>query len=117
MKNLVNLLCAGACLTLPVLMSISSANAAVPGRGSIVKLNGEGFRICRAFDANDTKAWTASANGILLDGTGSGDFNKYFSVRTCFKTKAECQNFIDRIDHTILGIEYLRHAGCKPRNS
>ena len=73
MKNLLSLLCAGACLSLPILMSIGSASAAVPGRGPIVKINGEGFRICRAFDANDTKAWTARANGLLIDGAGNGD--------------------------------------------
>ena len=117
MKNLLSLLCAGACLSLPILMSIGSASAAVPGRGPIVKINGEGFRICRAFDANDTKAWTARANGLLIDGAGNGDYNRYFSVRTCFKTKAECQNFIDRIEHKIHGVDYIRYAGCKPRNS
>lgn len=98
----------------PILTAASTSYAAIPGRGAITKINSEGFRKCKAFDASGTKAWTANAKGRLED--GSGGFLDIFNIKTCFTTKAECNKFISRIHHHVLAIEELRYARCKVRN-
>ncbi len=111
MKKIFLAIAVSAIVATPIL---SAANAAIPGRGAIVKINGEGSRKCKAFDASGTKAWTANAKGRLEE--GSGGFLDIFNIKTCFATKAECNRFIDRIHHHILAIEELRFARCKVRN-
>jgi len=100
-------------LALPVLTTASTSEAAVAGRGSITKINGEGFRKCRAFDESGAQAWTANAKGRLEE--DSGGFLDIFNIKTCFATKAECEKFIGRIHHHVLGIEELRFTSCKVR--
>lgn len=114
MKKLFLTLAVGFVAASPILSAASTSQAAVPGRGSIVKLNGEGFRKCKAFDASGTKAWTAKIKG-RLDDDDTNPFS-HFNIKSCFKTQAKCQNFIDRIHHQVLLIEEIRYTNCKVRN-
>ena len=113
MKQVCLSLLFGITLALPVSITPSTSEAAVAGRGSITKINGEGFRKCKAFDESGAKAWTANAKGRLEE--DSGGFLDIFNIKTCFATRAECEKFIDRIHHHVLGIEELRFTSCKAR--
>lgn len=91
-----------------------SVNPNFPG-AAVTKLNGQGFRACKAL--GDT-GYTAIARGILGDG-GGGDRSsgfRNFQVRFCFKTRGGCENFISRIHHHISQIDLLRVAKCSARS-
>ena len=113
MKKIILSLAVSVMMASPILTAVSSAHAAVPGRGSITKINGEGFRKCKAFDSSGAQAWTANAKGRLEE--DSGGFLDIFNIKTCFATKSECNRFINRIHHHVLGIEELRYARCTAR--
>lgn len=113
MKKIILSLALGAMVASPILTAASISQAAVAGRGSITKINGEGFRKCKAFDKSGAQAWTANAKGRLEE--DSGGFLDIFNIKTCFATKSECSRFIDRIHHHVLGIEELRYARCTER--
>ena len=113
MRKIVLSLALSTMVASPILMVASTSQAAVAGRGSITKINGEGFRKCKAFDESGTQAWTAKAKGRLEE--DSGGFLDIFNIKTCFATKSECNRFIDRIHHHVLGIEELRYARCTER--
>lgn len=96
------------------LFTLQANAAAVAGRGPVVRLNGEGFRICKAFDKKGTPAWTAKVRGKFLDNTG---FTDKFKITTCFATQSECEKFVFGIENVLVGVERLFFAKCKPRVS
>ncbi|MEM9333183.1 MAG: hypothetical protein AAGA53_17810 [Pseudomonadota bacterium] len=100
-----------ATLALPVVETITPAGAAVPGRGPVVRINGEGKRICDAFADRGTPYWSAKVRGRLED--DSGGFTDRFQIRTCFESRAKCDHFLNRIHHTILSIEEIYFIRCK----
>ncbi|MEM7216405.1 MAG: hypothetical protein AAF423_12760 [Pseudomonadota bacterium] len=111
MKKLANALLLGALIAIPAIETINPAGAAVPGRGPVVRINGEGKRICDAFASKGGNYWSAKVRGRLDD--DSGGFTDRFQVRTCFATKAECNHFLNRIHHTILSIEEIYLIRCR----
>lgn len=116
MKQVSKIIAAGFFAAASLTSMTQSANAVsanYPG-AAVAKINGQGFRTCKAMGDS---GYTAVARGILGDGGGgsnSGGF-RYFQVRTCFKTSSACDKFINRIDHKISQIEELYYAGCKSR--
>ncbi len=87
-------------------------NKNFPG-STVARINGEGFRICKAMGDN---GYSAVARGYLSDGGGQreGGF-RYFQIRTCFETHSQCEHFISRIHHQISGIQRLDYLRCKSR--
>ena len=99
----------------PILTTINTSQATtVAGPGPIIKINSDGFKKCRAFDANGTKSWTAKIRGRLVD--NSGTFQDKLNIKTCFTTKAACDKFVNRIHNLVLGIEEIRYTRCSIRN-
>ncbi|MGI9351749.1 MAG: hypothetical protein ACR2O3_09320 [Rhizobiaceae bacterium] len=96
--------------------AVTSANAIAPNfpGAAVAKINGEGFRICRAMG---NSGYSAVARGILGDGGGGDRSSGYrsFQIRTCFQSRAQCEHFLDRIHHRISQIEQLHYIGCKSR--
>ena len=94
----------------------TSANAVAPNfpGAAVMKINSDGFRICRAMG---NTGYSAVARGILGDGGGghrTAGF-RHFQIRTCFRSRAQCEHFLDRIHHRISQIEQLHYIGCKSR--
>ena len=102
----------------PLATSLTPAQATIPvnsASAQIVKINGEGFRACRALGKNGFKA---SVSGISDDG-GGGDRSagfRYFRVNNCFETRAQCNKFLDRIHHKVPGIYKIHYIACKARS-
>ena len=115
MKTAPMLLMAGMIALSPLALA-NQAGAVAPNfpSAAITKINYDGFHICKDMGAS---GYTAVARGILGDGGGGdrGASSRYFQVRTCFTTLAQCSRFIDRIHHRISKIDELRHASCSPR--
>ncbi len=116
MTNKVKTLLAGVFVALTVAGPTTTPAAAgsnFPGY-TISKLNGKGFRICKSFGKS---GYTAVVRGLVTGGGGrDGSGFRNFQVRTCFKTKSECDHFISRIHHTIGRIERIRHISCRSRS-
>lgn len=94
-------------------MAASSAAPNFPS-AAVLKINSDGFRTCKAMGDN---GYTAIARGTLGDGGGGvhrGGF-RYFQVKTCFETQAQCNHFINRIHHRISQIYELKYTNCKSR--
>jgi len=91
----------------------SAATAASPNTpgAAIVKINGEGFRICKAFG---NSGYTAMVHG-QVQGVSTRSGSRSFRVRTCFENKAQCDRFLARIHHKIGGIDRLYRTKCKSR--
>ncbi|MEM7216404.1 MAG: hypothetical protein AAF423_12755 [Pseudomonadota bacterium] len=116
MKNIVKLTAAAVIALGTAAAATSSAYAVAPNfpGAAVAKINGEGFRKCKSLGSS---GYTAVARGILGDG-GGGDRSsgfRNFQVRTCFETRAQCDRWIDRIDHKISQIEHLHFIRCKAR--
>ena len=75
------------------------------------KINFEGLKICKELG---NTGWVGTARGhtSYADQYDAGLFN----VRTCFKTKAECLNFVNRIEHHIYPVDVVTYRGCKPNS-
>ena len=92
--------------------TIHAANPNFAG-ATIARLNGEGFRTCKAMS---NSGYTAVVRGIVSEGGGeSSGGSQVFQVRTCFKTSSTCEHFLKRIHHTIGKIEKIRYLKCKSR--
>ncbi len=115
MKHLSRTLAACLIAGLPILAAVQPADAGRgTGRGTVIRIGYEGFHKCQAYKEEGTPSWAATANGLLNDGGGfRSPSSRYFSVRTCFTSQAACENWIDRIHHTISGIDELRQAKCR----
>ncbi|MGI9351750.1 MAG: hypothetical protein ACR2O3_09325 [Rhizobiaceae bacterium] len=113
MQKLLPILAIGTLVALPVLETVQPAGAAVAGRGPVVRINGEGKRICDALANSGGPYWSAKVRGRLQE--DSGGFTDRFQVRTCFSTRAECNHFLNRIHHTILGIEEIYYMRCRAK--
>ena len=111
MTRLFCILALGTLIALPVFETVQPANAAVAGRGPIVRINFEGKKICDALAGGGGPYWSAKVRGRLQE--DSGGFTDRFQVRTCFTTRAACNHFLDRIHHTILGIEEIYYIRCR----
>lgn len=95
----------------------TNAGAVAPNfpSASVTQINSQGFRICKSMGKT---GYTAVARGLLGDGGGgrrSGS-SRYFQLRTCFETQAQCHHFIDRIHHRVSQIDQLNYIGCSPRS-
>lgn len=116
MRKMIKLAAAGIVVIGSAATVMTSAHAVAPNfpGAAVAKINGEGFRKCKAMG---NSGYTAVARGILGDGGGGDRSSGYrnFQIRTCFETRAQCDRFIARIDHRISQIELLRYAGCKSR--
>ena len=115
MKTLINTVAALMIAGLPILAAAQPADAGRgTGRGTVIRIGYEGFHLCKSYREEGTASWAAVANGLLNDGGGfRSASSRYFSVRTCFTSEAACENWLDRIHHTIYGIDELRRAECK----
>ena len=117
MIQVTKFIAAGLFAIAPLATSIQSAQASNPNfaGAAIARINGEGFRACKAMG---NSGYTAIARGIISEGGGGGrrgSLGQAFQIRTCFKTSSACENFIDRIHHKVGKIDELRYINCKPR--
>ena len=92
---------------IPTTTNISHARS-----GETVRLNGEGFRKCKA---QGNSGYTAIVRGTSLYGaTRNGDFGT-FNLRSCFQTRAECSRFVSSIPQIVRGVNDIHYASCKAR--
>jgi len=108
-RKIPNLLAAALFST--AMLAATSPQAAVAGYGSVVRINGDGKRICDTFESRGEAYWAAKVRGRMED--DSGGFTDRFTVRTCFANLSQCKNFINRIHHHIFPIEQIYYSACK----
>ena len=101
-------------MALTVLMVSSVTSLAHADRGQVVRLNSQGFKICKAMDYDGVPGWTAKVNGQLLDG-GYGGTGYRFRVHTCFTSQARCANFVANIEHYVDGVDKITSRRCYRR--
>lgn len=78
------------------------------GQRAFVNINQEGTRRCNALGAS---GYTATASGT---GAGVGPGSGAFQIRTCFATRAECEDFIANLRRHASSIDTIRHRACRP---
>ncbi len=93
--------------TTPFVGAPLTAQAGESLSAEVNRINYDGFHRCKELR---NRGYKASASGTSIDGVGYG--NASFRVSTCFKSRARCQRFIDRIYHHISSIDRLHHARC-----
>ena len=86
--------------------------ASAAATANTAKLNGEGFRNCKA--QGDT-GYTAIVRGLSsAKSTRNGDFGKFY-LRNCFQTKAECKSYVKNVPNILLGVSSITYSSCKAR--
>ena len=80
---------------------------------SLSKMKGEGFRKCKA---QGKSGYTAVIKGSTLTSGTKNALAGKFSIRSCYKTKSECNRFARNIPNLVSGINTIEYSACKPRN-
>lgn len=110
MRKIITTLCTTALLTITLIVpTITSSQA----RGSeTVRLNGEGFRACKALGDS---GYTAIVRGTSLNGVSRNGSFGTFNIRSCFETRNECRRFVGSIPHIVPGVNDIHYSSCKAR--
>jgi len=88
-----------------------SAYSAEAGYGGVLRINAEGKRLCKQYEASGGTYWSGKVRGRFEDGFGG--FTDRFTVRTCFTSSAACQTFLNRIHHKVFPVEQIYFSRCK----
>lgn len=111
MKNTITAFIASSMLALTLVPATTGASHA-KATYNVNKLQGEGFRACKA--QGDT-GYTAKVRGTTLNGTSLISENGFakFYVRSCFQTKAECNNYVKTFTKRLAGVNEISYTSCK----
>ncbi len=110
MRKIMTALCTTALLS--VTLATTTTNIANARGSETVRLNGEGFRKCKA---QGDSGYTAIVRGTSLNGTSRNGAFGSFNLRSCFHTRAEYSRFVNSIPHIVRGVNDIHYASCKAR--